>query len=400
MTLTSRSAHPINRPSIGVLYVSDSTTVSGAEHVMLAHLEQFCAPTFRTHVFFRASNVRLRRELDARGISYTSSDSFSSRVIRSTLKPDHLWTYARALHRVRNEISALAASEQIDVIHSIGYPAALYAALAARTGGLPHIWHEHGIKRIHRVNRWIYQWVADTCRYVIGPSDAVTAALGQAGLRPPRLQTVYNGIDLTRFDREETQVQRVRHEFALRDGDPAVALVGQLLPHKGHRLLIDAAPAVLRVHPKARFFIVGALENPPYEAELRKAVQDRGLEQRFVFTGWRSDIHVVVSAMDASIVATVTPEPAALSLMEAMAVGCPVVASRTGGTAELVLDGETGLLFEPGNAVQLAARIVELLNDSSLRHRLSVAGRQRMVEHFGLKRHVDEIAGLYRRCDG
>jgi glycosyltransferase involved in cell wall biosynthesis len=390
---SGREARPLS-----VVYVSDSTTVSGAEHVLFHYLEHFRPPAIKTHVFFRASNERMRAALDARGVPYTLTEGFTTRIIRTTWRPADLWAFAVAFRRIRRELREVLEREQADIVHSISYPTSLYTAFASRSAAVPQVWHEHNIKRIHRFNAPIYRWVAESCGRVIGPSEAVTRAIGLAGVRPPRLRTVYNGIDLSRFVRSEDERRRTRQGFGLAEGQMAVGLVGQLLPYKGHRTLIAAAPAILTAHPGTRFFIVGALENPGYEEELRSAVRAAGLDHHFVFTGWRSDVHAIVGAMDVSIVATLTPEPAALSLMEAMAIGCPLIASRTGGTAEIVIDRETGLLFTPGDSFALARLVNEVFSDAALRNRMAEAGRRRMIERFGLERHLEEMADLYRAC--
>jgi hypothetical protein len=165
---------------------------------------------FAPHVFLRASNQRLRRELDALDVPYTATQSFSERVIRTTLKPDDLLHFAGAFVAVRRELLGVCRAERIAALHSISYPAALYTALAAKATGLPHVWHEHNVKRIHRFNRPLYRFTAATCRYVLGPSDAVTAALALAGLRAPKLQTLYNGIDLSRFSASAERIAAVR----------------------------------------------------------------------------------------------------------------------------------------------------------------------------------------------
>ena len=386
------------RRPLSIVYVSDSGTVSGAEHVLFHYLEHFQPPGFRTHVFFRASNERMRRALDERRIPYTASSSFSTRIIETTWRPDTLWHFGRSFARVRGELADVLRREQADVAHAISYPAALYTAFAARAVGVPQVWHEHNIKRIHRFNAPIYRWVAASCGRVIGPSNAVTRAIGVAGVEPSRLETIYNGIDLTRFARSDAERARTRQALGLSDQQKAVGLVGQLLPYKGHHTMIAAAPAILRAHGDTRFFIVGALENPPYEAELRAAIARERLENHFIFTGWRPDVPAIVAAMDVSVVATTTPEPAALSLMEAMAIGCPLVATRTGGTAELVVDRETGLLFEPGDAETLARLITEVFSDHALRARMADAGRRRMQAHFGLASHLEQMTALYRSC--
>ena len=218
-----------------------------------------------------------------------------------------------------------------------------------------------------------------------------------AGIAPPRLRTVYNGIDLERFKADEVGARRVRHEFHLAADQPAIGLFGQLLPHKGHRTLIEAAPEILRAYPSARFFIVGALENPPYEVELTHQIAAAGLSNVFIFTGWRSDVHDVIGAMDLSVVPTLTPEPAALSLMETMALGRPLVASRVGGTPEIVPDGVVGRLFAPGRSDELAGCVVDLLRNPEKARRLAAAGRLRMEEHFSEERHLEEMRHLYRR---
>ena len=284
------------------------------------------------------------------GVSPGRPRTAYSRVLLETrANPLALVHYARSLLGVARELRQVIRTHAIDLVHSISYPASLYAALPALRTGVPQVWHDHNIKRIHRVNRYLYRYVARSCSAVLGPSNAVTANLARAGIPPAKLRTVYNGIDLERFDVDERDVARVRRELGLEAGGRAIGLFGQMLPYKGHRTLVEAAPAILRAVPAARFFFVGALENPPYQEELRGAIDAAGLAEAFTFLGWRGDVPSVLRAMDVVAVLTTTPEPAALGLMEAMAAARPVVATRTGGTPEIVIDRETGLLVPPGD---------------------------------------------------
>jgi glycosyltransferase involved in cell wall biosynthesis len=379
-----------------VLYVSDSPTLSGAEVVLLGHVKAFRPPAFRTHVLLRASNTRLQAALDEVGVTYTASANFSDRVVKTTIDPGDLAHFARAFLRVRREIIDLIARTSTDVVHSISYPAPLYAALACRRTGVAHVWHEHNVKRLHAFNKPIYRFAAATCCRVIGPSQAVVQALAQAGFDPALLQTVYNGIDLCRFDPTPQDVARAAASIAA--GEVAIGLFGQMLPHKGHHVLIEAAPAVLDRCPSARFFFVGALENPPYQDELRRAIAARGLGDRFSFTGWRGDVPALLKAMTVVVVPTLTPEPAALSLMETMAVGRPVVGSRTGGTPELIEDGRSGLLVPPGDPAALAGAVTRLVTDPELAARIGAAGRDRVQRLFSIERHVEQVRTIYERC--
>jgi glycosyltransferase involved in cell wall biosynthesis len=385
-----------SRP-ISLLYVSDSPTVSGAEIVVLHYLDAFKPPAFRTHVFISHRNGRLLREVERRGVSYTCASTFARTPIRTTLNPFALADFGRALLETSRALARVIREHDVDIVHTTMYPASLYVAMASRMTGRPQIWHEHNIKRVHAVNRPIYRWVSRTCAYVIGPSDAVTAPLASSGIDPGKVRTLYNGINLAAFNREQVDRRAGRRDLGLEDGQHAVALFGQMLPHKGHVTLIDAAPAILRHSRDARFFFVGALENPPYEESLRARLREKGLEGRFVFTGWRQNVPALLAAMDVVVVPTLTAEPAALSLMEAMALERPLVASRTGGTAELVADGQTGLLFEPGDDLALARLVVKILADDALAARLGRAGRERMEVRFTLERHLSDVEGLYKQ---
>jgi glycosyltransferase involved in cell wall biosynthesis len=381
-----------------VLFVSDSTTVSGAEIVLLGCVDGLLANGHAAHGFIRGTNQRLIEAFRSRGVRFTTG-AFSDHVIRTTANPVALFGFARSFYAVSNEMAETIRSEQVDVIHSISYPASLYAALATVRTGTAHIWHEHNIKRIHRANRIIYRRVGNACRWVIGPSGAVTRNLAAAGITPTKLRTVYNGIDLGRFrNASPLRVDALRRDLGLRDGEQAIGLFGQMLPYKGHRTLIEAAPRILMAHPSARFYFVGALENPPYQHELQTLLAERGLSDRIRFTGWRNDVQDIIRAMDVIVIATTTPEPAALMLMEAAAMERPIVATRTGGTAEIVADEETGLLFQPGDATQLADRVTRILRNREVGRTLGERARERVEREFDLDRHLTIMFELYRQA--
>jgi glycosyltransferase involved in cell wall biosynthesis len=381
---------------MNVLYVVDSTTVSGAENVMLQYVDAFRAPQHATHVFLDARNRRLQDALDSRGIRFTPSANFSRRILRTTANPLNIAQFLRAFVRVSREIQSLLRAKRIDILHSISYPASLYAAFPARREGVPQVWHEHNIKRPHLANTVLYRFAASTCVRVVGPSRAVTTNLARFGIPVSKLVTVYNGIDLERFRPDPARTARVRDELGLLEGQPSVALLGQMLPYKGHATFIESVRRLVGQFPQLRAFLVGALENPPYQAELEQQITCAGLSEVVRFTGWRQDVPDVIRAMDAVVVATTTPEPAALALMETMAMGRPVAATRTGGTPEIVLDGETGFLFAPGDDKALADCLTRLLTDSETRERMGQAGRRRVEDQFTVAQHLCAVRRLYQ----
>jgi len=380
---------------VTVLYLLDSTTVSGAEIVMLGYIDALRAEGHTAVAYISEHNHRLADVLRAREVPFLATRHFSRELIRTTVKPGALREFIRSFTSVRPELRDFIRHHGVQIVHSISYPASLYAALSIRGTGVRHVWHEHNIKRIHRFNRPIYRFVARSCTHVIGPSDAVTRNLART-MPDAVVRTVYNGIDLQRFvPASGARIDVVRGALGIREGSRAVGLFGQMLPYKGHTTLIDAAPRILVACPDVQFLLVGALENPPYQDELQARITERGLAGRVRFTGWQPNVHETMRAMDAIVVGTTTPEPASLALMEAMAVGTPLVATRTGGTPEIVSDEETGLLFAPGQADQLADRIIRILTDSTLSRTLSAAGRARVETRFSLQRHNLAVLKLY-----
>jgi glycosyltransferase involved in cell wall biosynthesis len=381
---------------MNLLYVSDSTTVSGAEMMLLHYVDRFRPPAYRVHVLLRDTNARLCEALADRGVEFTRTATYSKRILESTPNPAALLEYAVAFKRTAREMRRIMTRCRTALVHSISYPASLYAAVALRPTGIPQIWHEHNIKHRHALNGLLYRYAASTSARVVGPSDAVTSNLARFGIPAEKLTTIYNGIDLSRFVPDDRRAAEIRAELGLSPQQPAVGLFGQMLPHKGHHSLIGAMGHLAGSHPSLRCFFVGALENPPYQAELQARIEREGLGARFTFTGWRQDVPHVIRAMDIVVVATTTPEPAALALLEAMAMGRPVVATRTGGTPELVVDGETGLLYAPGDEAALAACLDRLLRDRDSRLRMGVTGRSRVERCFSLERHIADIQALYR----
>lgn len=385
---------------MNILYVSDSTTVSGAEIVMLGYVEALRRRGHQPFAFVSKQNPRLISALGDMNVPLHTTDSYSRRMLETTANPSAWAVYAGAFYSVTQELALFTSSAGINLMHSISYPASLYAALGCARTGIRQIWHEHNIKHLHPVNKLVYRLVSRTCSYVVGPSDAVTDNLAKTGIRRGKLRTVYNGIDLERFrPKADAEVSRLRRDLGVEEGESAVGLFGQMLPYKGHATLIAAAPEILRAHPNTQFYFVGALENPPYQEELYRRIEGNGLQARIHFTGWRNDVQNLIRAMDVVVVATTTPEPAALMLMEAAAMERVVVASRTGGTPEILADGETGLLFDPDDPAQLADRVIQLLNNADLRGKFGVAGRTRVQERFSRDRHLHEMFALYDACD-
>jgi glycosyltransferase involved in cell wall biosynthesis len=219
-------------------------------------------------------------------------------------------------------------------------------------------------------------------------SNEARASFVAAGISTSLISVIRNGIRPlpVRHDRGH-----VRSLLGLGDQSRVVLTVARFAEQKDHHTLLDAVPAVLAREPQARFVWAGS---GPLEEEIRKAVRSRGLDERVIFLGHRQDIPDLMSASDLFVLPS-RFEGLPLTVLEAMAAGLPIVATRVCGTAETVQDRVTGFLVEPGASQALAVAISELLADPRRAAQLGARGRVRALRVFGIGRMARETFDLY-----
>jgi L-malate glycosyltransferase len=235
-------------------------------------------------------------------------------------------------------------------------------------------------------SRWKYHQV--DC--FVAASNAINRMLVGDGIDPGRIVTVYEGIDLQRAHTEPAA--NIHAEFWLPKDAPVVGAVAALTQEKGHKYLIDAAAAVVREVPDARFVILGDGELRP---ALERQVKELHLEKHVALPGFRADILSFIAAFDVFVMSSLF-EGLGTSLLDAMAVAKPIVASDTGGIPEVVVEGETGLLVPPRDVPALASAISRLLKDAPLRQRMGQAGLDRVRRLFSADRMVERTLDVYR----
>ena len=235
-------------------------------------------------------------------------------------------------------------------------------------------------------SRWKYRQV--DC--LIAASRAIEDLLVEEGVARDRVVTVHEGIDPDRV--LVAPPANIHAEFWLPAHAPIVGNVAALVPHRGQRYLIDAAVLVLRTVPDARFVILGEGE---LGAHLEHQIREHRLEKHVILAGFRPDVMSFHRSFDLFVLSSVT-EGLGTSLLDAMAASKAIVATRTGGIPEVVVDGETGLLVPPRDATSLAAAIVRLLRDHRLRREMGDRGLARVRSRFNATRMVEETLGVYR----
>ena len=244
--------------------------------------------------------------------------------------------------------------------------------------------------RQNSFSRWKHRQV--DC--FICASEAIRQMLVADGVPPDRTVTVHEGIDLDHV--RSAPPVNVHEAFWLPHQAPVVGNVAALVPHKGQRHLIEAAHLVIQQMPDVRFLILG-------EGELRETlerhVREHRLEKHVFLPGFRTDVLGCMKSFDLFVMSSVT-EGLGTALLDAMACGKAVVATRTGGIPEVVEDGVTGRLVPPRDHTAMAQAILAVLADDDQRRRMGEAGLARLQTRFTVERMVAETAAVYARVAG
>lgn len=301
--------------------------------------------------------------------------------------PVALWRLTRLLVR-----------ERVTILQTHGARANFYGRIAGRLAGVPVIISTvHNSLKDYEVRpfkRWLYMYLLrltlPLVHRIICVSDANRRDLiEECPAVAAKTQTVYNGVDPSAFPSQPDR-QTVRQELGTTQG-PVLVTIGRLTDQKGHRYLLQALPRLLETWPQLCCVFVG-------EGELRDALYDMaidlGVEQACRFVGVREDIADILAAADLFVLPSLS-EGFPFVLLEALAMGRPVVASRVNGVPELIEDHKTGLLVPARDPQALAAAIREVLRDPTAASKMGADGRAVVRERFTVDRMVANTTAIF-----
>jgi sugar transferase (PEP-CTERM/EpsH1 system associated) len=293
--------------------------------------------------------------------------------------------------RIVWELHRLFRRERPDVVHTHGWGTLLEGILAARLAGVPSVVHgEHGTLQVKPHQRWLQRRAWLSADRVLSVSSRLAERMAaEMKLSVARITTIRNGVDLSRFNPGHRAAARV--VLGLPDEALVLGTVGRLVPVKDHATLLEAVALLKRDGVDATLVVSG--DGPLREAFLARAAA-LGIQNQVRLLGYRKDVEVVLAALDVFVLSSVS-EGLSNTILEAMATGLPVVATRVGGADELVRDGETGLLVAPGSPHGMAAALGQLAADRRRRPAMGAAGRVRAETEFALSTMVQRYEALY-----
>lgn len=266
--------------------------------------------------------------------------------------------------------------------------------LAAKLVGVPCVAHERGINDFYS---WSDRKLASGLAQIVPASKSIMGFMIAGGVRPANIRVLYDGLDPTRVKPARTP-DTLRQDYRLRADQQVIGIVGNIRQWKGQAIVVRALIEVLKVHPDVVCFFVGASTSgdKAYQDELDAEIARAGIGANVRFTGYQSDPASFVNLMAVVVHASVAPEPFGMVVLEAMAQRKPVIGSRAGGVVEMVVEGKTGYTFPPGDHVELARRLIELLGNPSLAAQMGNAGHQRLLDSFTIEGYMTGIHAVYR----
>ncbi|MBI2889339.1 MAG: glycosyltransferase family 4 protein [Nitrospirae bacterium] len=372
-----------------ILFLSTCVRGGGAGWSLLRLLEHLDGWRFEAVVGVPTPGI-FADSFEKLGIRYVILPGMPERLPADSAAPARL----AGLGRAAIGAARLARAEGIDLIYCNNMLTKPIGWVAGAIAGRPVVFH---CRNIHDspLGAAFYPGLARSpwVRCVVCNSEA--SAEPYSRVVPGKTLVIYNGVDLPaeRTGRRGGGL-RISHGFSKEA--PAVAYFGNLIPRKGALHLVEAAPHILRRHPEARVFIVGdAPVGDPgdYRRRLQHRAAELSLGPAVRFIGAVPDIGPYLSRTAVAVVPS-EQEPFGRVLIEAMAAGVPVVATRVGGIPEIVTDGENGLLVPPANPEKIAEAVCALLDDPTLRQRLARAGRETVRRRFAaptIARQVERV---------
>ncbi len=356
------------------LHINDQSTWRGGEQ--------------QVYYLLKGLNERgLRAELVAQPAS-----ALAERAGANGIKVHPIRMHGEADLFAARRIARLIAKERFDIVHMHTSHAHALGCLACAFNRTPLCIVSRRVdfainRKPFGVPALKYRWRVN---HYIAISKAVKNVLAAGGVDEKKISVVNSGVERKAGPDSRAEARR---SLDVAPDAKLVGNVGALVGHKGQRFLVEAAPLVVREMPSTKFVIVG-------EGELMGLLRDRasqlGVDNAIIFAGFQPDVHRYISAFDVFVAPSVM-EGLNTSILDAMMLGRPVVATTAGGIPEIIEHEKTGLLVPPANPEALAAAIVELLKDPEKAERLARAGQERVVEEFSAERMVEGTIAVYER---
>jgi glycosyltransferase involved in cell wall biosynthesis len=305
-------------------------------------------------------------------------------------------------HNIKR-LSEFITVKKIDIVHSQGARTDFFARMAVRrlkpkvrivnTVAMPVIGYDVDIfrKGVYRFIDWFSERYVD--RFIVVSEVLKETLLTRYGIHPDKVIKIYNGIELSEYrpDDSSEPFKRIRKEFNIGEDVFVIGAVGRMVWQKGFEYLLESIPEILKACPRSKLLIVG---DGPLQKEFEALSKDREIKNNVIFTGFRSDIKEILSAVDLFAVPSLL-EGFPMVTLEAMAMAKPIIATKIDGITEQITDGVDGILVPPRDPSALAKAVIRVLNDKELARSMGLSARKKVEREYSVEKMVAETEEVY-----
>lgn len=381
-----------------LLFISHSSDLTGATVCLLDLLKKIDRKKYipivivpREGIFtdcLKQINVEVRIVTPfSRIADYKRNDSMGNKLLRPIFLVRRFFTNLYSIFY----LCCLIKSLKPDLIY-INSSAARYAGIPSKLSGLPVVWHIHEYY-VNPIKKWLFSNFIGILSTKIIVNSNYNRDKWSNKLTKPKLDVVYNGIDMALIEKLKNE----RTEDFPNNLTPIIGYFGQISWHKGIHILVKAIKQLITEGYKLTCVIVGhpAPDQITYEEKLRRLVITEGLSEYINFLGYRRNVFPVMTKVGVVIVPSLV-ESFGRTVIEAMAISKPVIASSVGGVPEIIIDEETGLLVPPGNHIILSEAIRKLLEDKDFANQLGRKGKERIKKDFDIGDYYEKIEKIFK----
>ncbi|MDN3669275.1 glycosyltransferase family 4 protein [Echinicola jeungdonensis] len=305
-----------------------------------------------------------------------------------------LFNRAKYLYRAYKQLNRIVDEEKIKIVYS-NTTAVWVGAFVAKSKKLLHIWH---VREIIESPSWFKKFIQNllqkTGDLVLCVSKA-TANNYAEKVDANKLRVIYNGIDYKPFLEAK---YNLKEEIGISQDTVLIGMIARVHFWKGQTYFLDVAKHLVNRHKHIHFIMVGdAFSGYEYlYDEIKEKVRSNGLEEKVTDLGYRTDIPEIMGGLDIFMLPSILPDPLPTTVLEAMATGKPVVATRHGGATEMVLEGKTGYLVPWNNPKVAAKAFDELIEKEELRKEFGKTGQERVIQHFSIDSYIQNLGEIFR----
>ena len=381
-----------------ILIIHQSAELYGSDKTMLYFLSELDKTKYLP-IIVLPFNGPLKNELEKNNIKVVIAPVL--KIYRKMFTPKNIFKFIKEYYQGIKALDSLNKEYKFDLVYTHTL-AALIGILFAKKRKIKHLWHVQEIIAKPKILNFLFKRVLSLdCNHKVVYDSIATMNFWIENNQKlaNKSEAVWNGVETKNIKSfTDFEIQEVRENFFFSSKDEIViSLVGRINSWKGQQLLLKSFNQLVKKYNNIKLVYLGSA--PPnqenFEIELKNQILEFGLVNKVVVIPFQKEIEKFWNSIDIAVVPSTEPEPFGMVVIEAMLAKKPVIASNHGGPTEIIIQNETGLLFEPNNHNSLSNALEKLIQDKQLRMLYGENGFNRVHTTFSLESHVNHFEKIF-----